>query len=67
MNAPPNLRSIRTREQSIELALEAMVWVMGEKTIPQPVRFKVAQAHTALHACRDGRTVDRMERERGLK
>lgn len=66
MNAPV-LRSIRTREQEIELALEAMVWVMGDRTIPYDVRHKVAQAHTALHGCRDPQTVTRLEREQGLR
>ena len=65
MNAPV-LRSIRTREQEIELALEAMVWVMQDRTLPHEVRHKVAQAHTALHACRSPETVVKMESRMGL-
>lgn len=63
----PHLRAVRTREQTIELALEAMKWVMCERSIPQPVRYKVSQAHTALHACRSPETVAQMEREQGLR
>lgn len=65
MNAPALTRT-RTREQEIELALEAMKWVMADPTIPQPVRYRVAQAHTALHRCRSKETVERMEHEQGL-
>lgn len=67
LHAVPPLRSVRTREREIELALEAMVWVMQDRTIPGDVRRKVAKAHTALHACRSPETVARMERERGLR
>lgn len=57
----------RSREQEIELALEAMVWVMGDKTIPHAVRYQVAKAHTALHGCRDAGTVAEMEQKQGLR
>lgn len=63
----PVLNRVRTREQEIELALEAMVWVMADKTIPHAVRYQVAKAHTALHACRAKETVQRMEHEKGLR
>lgn len=66
MNEPVLTRQ-RTREQEIELALEAMVWVMGDKSIPYTVRYQVAKAHTALHGCRANETVQRMEREQKLR
>lgn len=47
MNAPVLTRT-RTREQEIELALKAMKWALLNKEIPQPVRYRVAKAHTAL-------------------
>jgi uncharacterized protein (UPF0147 family) len=61
------MRSVRTREQSIELALEAMVWVMSDQSIPHAVRYQVAKAHTALHGCRSKETVRRMEQEQRLR
>lgn len=63
----PILTRTRTREQEIELALEAMVWVMADKTIPYAVRYQVAKAHTALHGCRAPQTVECMEREQRLR
>jgi len=63
----PALTRTRTREQEIELALEAMCWVMADKTIPHAVRYQVAKAHTALHRCRSAETVARMEREQRLR
>lgn len=66
MNAP-RLHAVRTREQEIELALEAMGWVMSNREIPYEVRRKVASAHSALHRCRSPETVARMEREQELR
>ncbi|HET9817710.1 MAG TPA: hypothetical protein VFP92_00915 [Rhodanobacteraceae bacterium] len=63
----PALHLVRTRERTIELALEAMQWAMSDRSIPQPVRYSIAKAHTALHACRSPETVARLEREQGLR
>ena len=65
MNAP-KLALVRTREQTIELALEAMSWVMCEESIPREVRREVAMAHASLHACRSQQTVSRMEADQGI-
>lgn len=65
MNAP-KFQLVRTREQTIELALEAMSWVMCEESIPREVRREVAMAHASLHALRSSQTVARMERDMGI-
>lgn len=66
MNAP-KLHVVHTREQTIELALEAMMWAVCEESLPREVRHEIAQAHASLHACRSPQTVHRMEQKRGLR
>jgi len=66
MNAP-KLQLVRTREQTIEEALTALMHVMSDKSIPYHVRRSCAVAHTDLHGCRSPETVRRMEREQGLR
>lgn len=63
----PNLKLVRTREQTIEEALQALINVMKDKSIPHKVRYRCAQVHTDLHACRSVETVRRMEQEQGLR
>lgn len=65
MNAT-KLHVVRSREQTIELALEAMMWAMCEESIPREVRREIAVAHASLHACRAPETVRRMELKQGL-
>lgn len=60
-------RPVRSRAQVIELALEAMSWVICEESLPRDVRREVALAHAHLHACRSPETVRRMERAKGLR
>lgn len=55
-----------TREETIELALQAMTWVISEESIPRDVRREIALAHAHLHACRSTDTVARVEREQRL-
>lgn len=57
----------RTRQQTIELALEAMRWVMVNKSIPHAARYRVAQAHTALLGCSSTATVVGVEEQRGRR
>lgn len=66
MNAPC-LKSVRTREQTIELALEALSWAMCEESLPRKLRRDIALVHADLHACRSAETVARMERDMGLR
>ena len=63
----PKLQLVRTREQTIEEALTALMHVMSDKSIPYSVRRSCAVAHTDLHGCRSPETVRRMEREQGLR
>lgn len=63
----PKLALMRTREQTIEEALQALQHVMSDRSIPYPVRRSCAVAHTDLHACRSPETVRRLEREQGLR
>jgi uncharacterized protein (UPF0147 family) len=63
----PKLQLVRTREQTIEEALTALMHVMSDKSIPYPVRRSCAVAHTDLHGCRSLETIRRMEREQGLR
>ena len=66
MNAP-NLKLVRTREQTIEEALQALTNVMADTSIDAGARRACAIAHGELHACRSPETVRRMEREHGLR
>jgi len=63
----PKLQLVRTREQTIEEALQALVHVMADRSIPYSTRKACANAHTELHGCRSPETVRRMERDMGLK
>jgi len=62
----PKLQLVRTREQTIEEALTALMHVMSDKSIPYSVRRSCAVAHTDLHGCRSPETVRRMEREQHI-
>jgi len=66
MNAP-NLKLVRTREQTIEEALQALTNVIADKSIDLAARRQCAEAHKRLHACRSIQTVARLEREKGLR
>lgn len=62
----PKLRSVRTREQTIEDCLAALVPVMADLSISRPARDAAATLQRELIACRSPQTVRRMEQERGL-
>lgn len=66
MNAP-RLRSVRTREQTIEECLSALVPVMGDNTISRAARDAAVKLQRELIACRSPETIARMEREQGLR
>lgn len=66
MNAP-KLQLVRTREQTIEECLAALVPVMGDKTLTDSARHAAAVLQRELHACRSPATVRRMEKEQGLR
>lgn len=66
MNAP-KLQLVRTREQTIEECLAALVPVMSDETITDSARHAAAVLQRELHACRSKQTVARMEREQGLR
>jgi len=65
MNAP-KLQLVRTREQTIEEALQALVPVMADQTISRAARDAAAALQRELHACRSPETVRRMEREQHI-
>lgn len=66
MNAP-KLQLVRTREQTIEECLAALVSVMADDTISRAARNAAANLQRELHACRSPETVARLEREQGLR
>ena len=66
MNAP-KLQLVRTREQTIEEALQALTNVIADTSIDAGARRACAIAHGELHACRSMQTVARMEREQNLR
>lgn len=66
MNAP-NLKLVPTRAMRIDRALEALVAVIGDTTIPLNARQDAVKAHASLHVCRSTETVARLEREKGLR
>jgi len=66
MNAP-KLQLVRTREQTIEEALQALTNVIADTSIDAAARRACAIAHGELHACRSPETVKRLERDMGLR
>jgi hypothetical protein len=66
MNAP-KLHAVRTREQSIELALDALMWAMCEESLPRKLRREIALVHADLQKYRSPETVARLERRQGLR
>jgi len=62
MNAP-KLQLVRTREQTIEEALQALTSVMVDTSIDTNTRHACRVAWRSLHDCRSPATKARMERE----